>query len=53
MRSLYTRLDRLTELVTAIVTLEEALWAGRPARVHVLFDGRPQAGPTAAGQATA
>jgi hypothetical protein len=27
----------------AITALEEALWAGRAARVHVIFDGRPNA----------
>ncbi|WKX15933.1 hypothetical protein [Streptomyces sp. NL15-2K] len=27
----------------AITALEEALWLGRAARVHVIFDGRPQA----------
>ncbi|MFJ1789670.1 hypothetical protein ACIOML_35850 [Streptomyces anulatus] len=27
----------------AIAALKEALWVGRAARVHVLFDGRPQA----------
>ncbi|HEY9327000.1 MAG TPA: hypothetical protein VIS09_01970 [Streptomyces sp.] len=26
----------------AIAALEEALWVGRAARIHVLFDGRPQ-----------
>ncbi|GGY73688.1 hypothetical protein [Streptomyces anulatus] len=26
----------------AIAALEEALWVGRAARVHVIFDGRPQ-----------
>ncbi|RPK23180.1 hypothetical protein EES37_38210 [Streptomyces sp. ADI91-18] len=28
----------------AITALEEALWAGRAARVHVIFGGRPSAG---------
>ncbi|WP_405533813.1 hypothetical protein OG592_43950 (plasmid) [Streptomyces avidinii] len=28
----------------AITALEEALWSGRAARVHVIFDGRPNAG---------
>ncbi|MBM7054100.1 hypothetical protein [Streptomyces durocortorensis] len=27
----------------AIAALEQALWVGRAARVHVIFDGRPQA----------
>ncbi|WP_327169973.1 hypothetical protein [Streptomyces subrutilus] len=27
----------------AIAALEEALWVGRAARIHVIFDGRPQA----------
>ena len=27
----------------AIAALEEALWVGRAARVHVIFDGRPHA----------
>ncbi|WP_331751557.1 hypothetical protein OG215_40365 (plasmid) [Streptomyces globisporus] len=27
----------------AIAALEEVLWVGRAARVHVIFDGRPQA----------
>ncbi|MDX2871517.1 hypothetical protein QA995_43185 [Streptomyces scabiei] len=27
----------------AIAALEEALWVGRAARVHVIFDGRPEA----------
>ncbi len=27
----------------AIAALEEALWVGRAARVHVIFDGRPKA----------
>ncbi|MFE3556978.1 hypothetical protein ACFXKW_19220 [Streptomyces sp. NPDC059193] len=33
----------------AITALEEALWAGRAARVHVIFDGRPSAGVLGAG----
>ncbi|MGW3199193.1 hypothetical protein ACWDBD_32430 [Streptomyces sp. NPDC001118] len=34
----------LAALPPAITALEEALWAGRAARVHVIFDGRPSAG---------